>query len=58
MLYTGCTGGFQWVNLPEYLFHPNLVLIDSFQAKISKFTIGFDLQPGSLAAQPAGEHQP
>ena len=22
------------------------------------FTIGFDLQPGSLAAQPAGEHQP
>jgi len=22
------------------------------------FTVGFDLQPGSLAAQPAGEHQP
>jgi len=25
--------------------------------KTKGFTIGFDLQPGSLAAQPAGEHK-
>jgi len=30
----------------------------SMEKDLQGFTIGFDLQPGSLAAQPAGEHQP